>query len=91
LEKPAADLKGIMSGVLAGMDEEARQAMTTVMAGYLERQRLASVTAAAAEKLRLATKTDDEDEFMDSGDPKIPGRGLEDGEEPPAQRAKTGA
>jgi hypothetical protein len=75
---PAQDVKGALSSVLAELDEEARQAMALVMAGYRER-------------LRLAALANDGDQFMDSAEPQLPGRVLEDGEEPPAQRAKLGA
>jgi hypothetical protein len=76
--QPAQDVKGALKSVLDGMDEEARLAMTLAMAGYWER-------------VRLAALANDGDEFMDSAEPKLPGRVLEDGEEPPAQRAKLAA
>ena len=89
--QPAPDLKGALVSVLAGMDEEARQAMAALMSSYHERQRAALEAVATAEQLWLATLAnngDDGDEHMDI---KLPGRVLVSGEEPPAQRAKLGS
>jgi hypothetical protein len=76
--QPAQDVKGALRSVLAQLDEEARLAMALVMAAYRER-------------VRLSALANDGDEFMDSAEPKLPGRVLEDGEETPAQRAKLAA